>query len=527
MSQQKIADLSQKGRLATQQNQVQVLQDCALEIIKLDEKEPEGHFLNGLFFKRTEKPVKAADAFSKVLQLNPDRYDAAIELANQYVVSKKNAEAVELLDAYCGMLTNSPRYLDMAGTCYSTLGMPEKSWPLYKEANKLQPGIDLIEGNLAACAVFLGKIDDAEKIYKKLLKKFPAHQRNHYHLSRLKKATDKTHIREMQHQLHSNSLTPDKNIFLYFALAKEFEDLEEWDEAFRYYKIAGNAVSTVSKYKVSDDIAIIDKIIETCNTDWYLDQNSQSDQVFEQQPIFIVGLPRTGTTLTERILASHSQITSLGETSFIQAACRMESKVETKERLDVAIVESLTTVPMQNIANRYMESVNYRLKTEPFFIDKLPFNFLYLGYIAKAFPKAKIVHLKRHPMDACFSMYKQVFTNWVYLFSYHQDNLGKYYLAYARIMDHWRELLGDRLVEVEYESLVGNLEPEVRTLLAKLDLEFEDGCLNFEKNKAASTTASSVQVREKAHTRSVGRWRNYAKQLQPLKEFFEKSGVDV
>ncbi len=527
MSAQDIAELSQKGRMASQQGQLEVLQESAQKIISLDDQDPEGHFLLGLYLKITERPIKASESFAKVLQLNPDRYDAAIELANQHVIAKRNGDALELLDSYGSMLTNSPRYLDMAGTAYSTIGKPEKSWPLYVKANELQPGIDVLEANLAACAVYLGKIDKAEKIYKKLLKKFPAHQRNHYQLSRLKKAQDKTHIRAMQKELNSNTLSADKNIFLYYALGKEFEDLEEWDEAFRYYQIGGNAVSKSSKYKVEKDIAIIDRLIEKCDAKWFAQEENESAKHSEHQPIFIVGLPRTGTTLTERILASHSKVCSFDETSFIQSACRVESGVQTKERLNLDIVDALTDVPMHRIADRYIESVRYRLAEEPFFIDKLPFNFLYLGYIAKAFPNAKIVHLKRHPMDACFSMYKQVFTNWVYLFSYQQKNLGEYYLAYHRMMNHWRALLGDRLVEVEYESLVTNLEPEVRQLLAKLNLDYEDGCINFEKNKAASTTASSVQVREKAHTRSVGRWKNYAKQLQPLKEFFEHSGIQV
>jgi hypothetical protein len=170
--------------------------------------------------------------------------------------------------------------------------------------------------------------------------------------------------------------------------------------------------------------------------------------------------------------------------------------------------------------------VDYKLSDKPRFIDKLPFNYLYLGFIAKAYPHARIIHLKRHPLDASFAMYKQFFT-WAYKFSYTLKGLGRYYVAYNRLCNHWREVLGDRLIEVEYESLVADQEHQTRVLLENLGLDFEEACLNFEQNITASTTASSVQVREKIHTRSVNRWKNFERQLQPLKEYLENAGIAV
>jgi hypothetical protein len=160
------------------------------------------------------------------------------------------------------------------------------------------------------------------------------------------------------------------------------------------------------------------------------------------------------------------------------------------------------------------------------FIEKLPFNFLYLGFIAKAFPEARIVHVKRNPMDACFAMYKQVFT-WAYKFSYTLDLLGRYYVAHDRLVQHWRQVLGDRLIEIEYESLVADQEAQTRILLERLGLDFEQACLDFDKNVTAIATASSVQVREKIHTRSVNRWRNFEKELQPLRSYLESAGIAV
>lgn len=505
---------------------------CANEILRQDKTSAEGYFLTGLVERASQRPVKAAQAFEKALALDADRYDAAIELANQYTLAQRYDEAMELLAKYEKALGNSPMYLDLAGTVYSDIGLPQKAWPLYKKANTLQPRVDLFQANLAACGVYLGKIKEAKTIYQALLKRFPGHRRNHYQLSRMEKATDAAHIEQMKQILRTSNEKPDKNIFMYYAIAKELEDLEQWEESFEYYKKGGDAVTRVANYDVVKDIELIDKIIEVCNADW-LEKGGLTEGAGRTKaddsgktPVFIVGLPRTGTTLTERILSNHSQVESVGETLFLQNVLRRESGVQSTEKMNPAMAEAVAKKDMGLIAKGYLDMVNYRLGDEPMFIDKLPFNFLFLGFIARAWPDAKIIHLSRNPMDACFSMYKQVFT-WAYKFSYSLEGLGRYYVAYERMRIHWRELLKDRMIEVEYESLVADHEGQTRILLDKLGLDFEQACLDFDQNKTPSATASSVQVREKAHTRSVNRWKKFERQLQALKDYLDEAGIYV
>lgn len=501
---------------------------CAIAILRTSGDSAEGHFLLGLVRNAEKKPVLAAEALSRALELDPGRYDAAVELANQYCIARRNAEASALLDQFAPKLSNSPRYLDMAGTVYTHIGLPEKAWPLYKKANELQPGVDLFQANLAACGIYLGKIEVAKAIYKELLARYPAHQRNHYHLSRLERAKDTKHIEQMVKLLGSINLPPEKNVFMYYAIGKEFEDLERWNDAFRYYKMAGDAVAGIARYDLGEELDLIDRIIKVCDAEWLRAQApfTAADAVSKKIPIFIVGLPRTGTTLTERILSSHSQVESVGETTFIQMVLRRESGVQSMESMTPAMIEALAHKDMGQIAAGYLSAVNYRLGSKPLFIDKLPFNFLYLGFIAKAFPNARIIHLRRNPMDACFAMYKQVFT-FAYKFSYMLEGLGEYYVAYERLRNHWCQVLGDRLVEIEYESLVADQEEQTRLLLTRLGLDFEPACLAFEENKAASATASSIQVREKIHARSVNRWTHFSKQLQPLRDRLEAAGIAV
>jgi tetratricopeptide (TPR) repeat protein len=519
---QQIQELNIAGRHAAARQDWATVQRCAQAILNLDEGHPEGHFLSGLFAKAARNPRQAMTAFETVLRIDAQRYDAAVELATQLSMARRNGEAAEFLGRYEDQLSNSPKYLDMAATTYTEIGLPERAWPLYRKAVNLQPDISLFKGNLAACAVYIGEMETAKATYRELLQENPTHQRNHYHLSRAHRARDTTHIDLMLDVLDRTKLPPERNIFLYYALGKEYEDLGLWDEAFGYYKKGADAAYAVSGYDVKSDVGIIDTVIEVCDRRW-IEQGAAETEI-SRQPLFIVGLPRTGTTLTERIIASHSRVISIGETEFIQMMIRKVSGVATVEKMTPDIIKAAAAQPAGVIRDGYLDTVAYRLGDEPIFIDKLPFNVLYLGFIARAWPGKPIVLLKRNPMDTCFSMYKQVFT-WAYKFSYNLETLGAYFIAYERLCRHWRDVLGDQLVEVQYENLVANQEEETRRLLDGIGLGFEDACLRFEKNTAPSTTASSVQVREKVYSDSVQRWRHFERHLEPLRRQLEAAGI--
>lgn len=522
-----LQQISSAARHAWARQDWATVNSCATEILRRDARSAEGHFLFGLACKAAQKPAKATRAFDTALGLDPSRYDAAIELAGQHSIGRRNADAAALIAQYESKLSNSPRYLDMAGTIYVEIGLPERGWPLYCKANELQPGIDLFMANMASCAVYLGKFEEARTIYAALLEKRPNHQRNHYYLARLAKAKDDAHIQSMKRVLRETKLPEDKNVFIYYAIGKELEDLGRWAEAFDYYKKAGDAASSVANYNIADDLAIIDKVMEVCDKSW-LETGRISDPAIypDRTPVFIVGLPRTGTTLTERIISSHSKVHTLGETQFMQMMIRRESGIKSVESMSADIIAGAATADITVIGRGYLDAVAYRLGSEPMFIDKLPYNFLFLGFIAKAYPHARIVQMRRNPMDTCFSMYKQVFT-WAYKFSYSLDNLGRYVVAHEHLLKHWRDVLGDRMIEVEYESLVENQEEETRRLLDELGLPFEEACLDFDRNQAATTTASSVQVRQKIHTRAVGRWTHFSNELASLSAYLGEHGIEI
>jgi len=500
---------------------------CASEILRHDRKNSEGWFLSGLVEKAARRTEAAAAAFSKALKFDQGRYDAAIELAFQQWYLLRHRKARDLLQRYESHLSNSPLYLDMAANLYSRLGLHARAWPLYRKASELQPEINRFQESLAACAVLLGKIQEARAIYTRLLEQYPNHQKNHFELSRLERAKDPSHVNRMKEVLNTTRLPAEKNIFLYYALGKELEDLGQWEEAFHFYKLGGDAAAAVSKaagYNVSTQTGLIDKIIEVCDIGWLASGTNERKPLNSRRtPIFIVGMPRTGTTLTERIIASHSQVESADETLFMQIAIKSVSGVKSGDSMNPAMIEAAAEKDIGLIAKHYLDAVEYRLSDKPMFVDKLPDNFLYLGFISKAFPDAHIILLRRNPMDNCFAMYKQSF----FSFAYTLEDLGKYYVAYDRLRRHWAEMLGDRVIGIDYESLVTDPEGQTRRLLGRLGLEFEQSCLDFHLNTTPSATASAAQVREKAHTRSVNKWIRFAGQLQPLRDHLENAGIRI
>ncbi len=521
---QDAAALSGRARHAAQAGDWRTVQACAAALAQGNAADPEAHFLAGLAERGLGRPAAAAGAFERALGLDAARYDAAIELAELYRQLGRHADALRLLENYEARLGNSPRYLDAAGTTYSRLGLHERAGPLFELANRLQPGVEQLESNLAACRVILGRIDEAIAIYERLLERYPRHQRHHYQLATLRRARDARHVEQMEAVLRATGLPPARNIFLYYALGKELEDLERWDEAFEYYRRAGDAAASVGRYEVRTDLALIDKIIETCNAAWLTAAAREApDYPGTGKPVFIVGLPRTGTTLVERILSSHSRVESAGETFFLPLALQWISGLDPRGPMTAAVIAAAARQPPDAAGRAYLETIAYRLAGKPMFIDKFPENFLYLGFIARAFPNAQIVHVRRNTMDTCFALYKQSF----FRYAYTLDDLGEYVIAHERLARHWQATLGDRIIEVHYEDLVADPEGQIRALLAGLGLPFEPACLEFERNATAAATASAAQVREKIHARSVGKWRHFGRQLAPLAEKLAAAGIAV
>jgi hypothetical protein len=258
-----------------------------------------------------------------------------------------------------------------------------------------------------------------------------------------------------------------------------------------------------------------------------------ADWLSRQQPgnadgsaIFVVGQPRTGTTLVERIITSHSQVHSAGELRQFGMSIRRLCDYREPKRYSARLVEQAAGIDSEKLGAAYLVTTRKVRGDRPRFVDKLPSNFLHIPLILKALPNAKIVHLQRNPMDAAFASFKQLFAD-AYPHSYEQREMARHHARYRRLMALWRERFPGRFFDIAYEDVARDLEPHARDLIRYLELPWEDACLQFHALSGAVTTASAVQVRQPAHTRSIGRWRHYEKQLQPMRGTLEAYGIDT
>lgn len=496
------------------------VRSLARRILKADSRSAEGHFLLGLAQVAGGQASAAGKSFSRSMSADAGRYDAAVERAALMQRAGRHAEAVALVAEQEAAMQGSPRYLDRAATIYQRAGLPALALPLFERALALQPGADALAARLAECYVFAGRLSDARALYEALIAKRPDHPKNHFELARLNTATDDAHIRTMQAIVARPGRAPAEDVYLLYAIGKELEDLERWDDAFDHFERAGQLAANAGGYDVSTDIAVIEAIADRCTSDWLAATPAVSDGI-EGTEIFVTGLPRSGSTLIERILASHSAIESAGESFFLPSALREAAGGAASVTPEV--IRRAATADPADIAGRYRQSIGYRLEGLPFYIDKLPENFLYLGFCARSFPDARLLRVRRHPMDNAFALFKQ---SW-FRFAYRLDDLARYLVAHERLGDNWQSILGDRLIEIRYEALVRDQRGETERLLAAVGVGFETACLEFERHAEPTNTASAAQVREKLHDRSVGRWRHFAHRLGPLLREFEAAGIDL
>jgi hypothetical protein len=276
------------------------------------------------------------------------------------------------------------------------------------------------------------------------------------------------------------------------------------------------------RYDVQRDIDTMAAIEGVFTAELFADAAPGSDN---DEAIFVVGMPRTGTTLVERVLASHSAVYAAGELGNFANALMQQLRGRSGQAGGRdEFVRLSASLDFRALGDAYIASTRPFTGNTPRFVDKLPLNFLYTGLIHLALPQARIVNLKRHPLDTCYAVFKQLFVD-AYPYSYDLEELGHYYAAYERLMRHWNEVLPGVVCTVEYETLVGDFEAEVRRLLEYCSLDFEAACLRFHENTAASTTASSAQVRQPVYSSSVGRWRQYRERLEPLIATLEDEGI--
>jgi hypothetical protein len=369
--------------------------------------------------------------------------------------------------------------------------------------------------------MFLDRLDEAETLLQRVLAQRPSHPNAHWLLSNLRKAQNRDHVEVLERLVRDEGRNPRALAFLCYGLGKELEDLEDWEGAFEAFARGAAARRATIDFDEAAEIEMFQAFADTFTEDWMHDGTAGCD---DPSPIFVVGQPRTGTTLVERIITSHSQVFSAGELKQFGHSVRRLGDYREPKRQSAKLAQLAAAIDPLQLGRSYLQTTRKLRGSLPRFVDKLPPNYLYIPLILKALPNARIVHLRRGPMDACFASFKQLFAD-AYPHSYDQAEMARHHARYYHLMATWRERFGDRFFDISYEDTASDLEPNARALIDFLGLPWEPACLDFHKQKAAVTTASVVQVRQPAHTRSVGRWRRYEKQLAVMRRTLAEHGV--
>ncbi|MDN3639122.1 sulfotransferase [Simiduia curdlanivorans] len=515
-------DLLKQGFALLNQGRPQEAARLCQQVIAQNPRIPQAHFLVGLVALSLRDRLTAVQAFGSVTQLQPDHAAAWAQLAKLFIEEGQVNRADQALKEAEKHGSSDPLVQDLLGTVYTRMGDHGRAKVQFEQAvagASEQPQYSL---NLANNRVYHGEIAAAESLYQSVLTRIPHHAQAHWSLAAARKATDHSHIEVMQKLLLQPRLEDRPRAFLHYAIGKECEDLKDWDSAIEAFMAGAKARRNTVEYDEAAEQLMFDYLIEHCTEEWLADSQGSDHSA----PIFVLGQPRTGTTLIERIITSHSDVTSAGELQQFGMSLRRLNNHRDPKRFSAQMFEASMNLDFKQVGDVYMEATKRLHGGTPRFVDKLPVNYLLIPFILKAFPKAKIVHLTREPMDACFASFKQLFAD-AYLHSYDQAEMARHHSRYLKLMAVYRERFAGRFFDISYEATAQDIEPNARALIQYLELPWQDACLNFHQQTGAVSTASAAQVREPAHTRSIGRWKKYQQQLQPMLQALSNENIAI
>jgi tetratricopeptide (TPR) repeat protein len=473
-------------------------------------------------------PQRAAETLERIaqaLRLQPNNAHLLLQRAQCLLALGRAEQAREAAISAQQSAAADPVLLDAIGTVFSQTNEQARALAAYELAIALAPNEPHFMFNRATVRRFLGDLEGAEQDYDRVISLKRDDYEAYLNRSELRMQTrERNHIQQLQGLLAASIPHWRGEVALQYAIAKEYEDLGEYERSFECLQHGARLRRAHLRYDVANDISTVEGIIQAYPAGG---ETTSPTDASTAAPIFIVGLPRSGSTLIERILGSHSKVRMGGELpqfalSVVAAVNRGSQHAQlTRQQL----IARSALVDFGALGREYVGRVNALGVRSDCFTDKMPLNYLYCGLIQRALPNARIVHVRRHSMAACYAIYKTLFQDG-YPFSYDLLELGRYYVAYRRLMRHWGETLSGRIHELQYEDLIADPIQQTRRLLDFCGLDWEDACADFHANAAPTTTASAAQVRRRLYSTSVSQWRNYATQLAPLRERLKMDGID-
>ena len=418
---------------------------------------------------------------------------------NNMGISKHKLESFEEAEHYFKKgLDVAPNYINILnniGNLKKDLNQIDEAIFFYKKSLLINENLTETQFNLAAIYITLGKFDDAEYHLNKILSIDPKFTEADRLISTFTKyRNDSHHLKTMISKIEDKTLSKNQLMHLHFALGKSFEDIKRYEDSFRNLNKANQYLSEIVRYDTHQDIKNFNKIKETIK---YINHIKINKNI--RQLIFIVGMPRSGTSLVEQIISSHSNVFGGGELPFLSNS--IHNKILDNQQLTSIKSNDLTNL-LEIMQEEYISKISKIDSSGKVFIDKAPLNFRYIGFIKKVFPNSKIINCNRDPIDICWSNYKNYFSTSL-PFSNNLNNLAKYYSLYQNYIKFWKELFADEFFNINYEKLVENPKKEIKDLLTYCNLEWEENCLKHENNSKSIKTASWAQVRKPIYKSAV------------------------
>lgn len=495
-----------------------------IEAIKVNPRLAEPYYLLGILAADHKNFAKALELFERALEFSPGDARFHAQKAKCLTSLNRQEEASVAADEACTAKPRDALTLDTIGVVLSRVGRHQDAVEYFRLAADLDPSNASYQYNLGSALQFSGDFIRAREALEQSIKLNSDNYKVYTALASLRKqTTDNNHIDKME-RLFAVSNDPDERLYLGHALAKSYEDLHDYPKALKWLMRGKQKKREVLGYRFSDHEKIFhaaEKLVPLPTSTEPLSESTN--------PIFVVGMPRTGTTLVDRILSSHSSVISIGELTNFGLIIKNEAQTPSPYVLDAETLKKIPQLNLSQIGRKYIESTRRLRGNAAFFLDKMPLNFFYAPAILAAMPAARVVVLRRSPMDTCLSNFRQLFrtSHSYYNYAFDLADTAKFYARFDYLIAKWRKALPpSRFFEIQYEDLIKNQTRETRRLIAFCGLNWENACLNFHENASPVATASSVQVRNPIYATSMGRWRKYGDALSGLQDALRREGVE-
>ncbi|WP_051687228.1 sulfotransferase [Microbulbifer sp. HZ11] len=459
----------------------------------------------------------------------PRRRPILLHMASSYLREGDIAGAIAVLQSaeFENAESLDTSTLSQLGYLLTVCECHQRALSVFELAMSKQPDEPMLLFNCAAANRAMGNLERAETLYNQVIALKPDDWEAYKNRSDLRKQTaDRNHISELCVLAESEGLPEVAEVQLNFALAKEFEDLGDFKASFAALQKGAQSRRKNIDYQVDRDVSVMAEIEDVFDQDFLSGKEVPEDQ--GRDIIFVLGMPRTGSTLLDRILCASGEVTSAGEPdTFARLLLQSASESGRYNKGGNIILNAGDHLDITGVGRAYVDQMRARAELAGVkrIIDKNPMNFLYLGWIARALPAAKIVHLDRNPMDTCYAIYKTLFKS-AYPFSYDQKELAAYYCSYRQLMAHWQKVFSQRVIDVRYEDLVGDLPSESRALYKACGVPWSDRVLEtYFAQDGGTATASAAQVRQPVYRSSVNKWQQLREQLKPLQSVLAEAGI--